>query len=195
MDRTRNIGKISAEVAINWGLSGPTLRGSGPAIDVRKMQPYSGYEQYDFDIPTGTHGDVYDRYLVRIEEMRQSLRIVQQALDKLPIGPVRSNNRKYVPPPRAELGTSMEAVIHHFKLWTEGFKPPIGFVYSPVESPRGELGFLVSSDGSNKPHRVHVRTPSFANLQLLPVVARGRFISDLVGLIAMIDIILGDVDR
>jgi NADH-quinone oxidoreductase subunit D len=195
MDRTRNIGKISAEAAINWGLSGPTLRGSGPAIDLRKMQPYSGYEQYEFDVPTGTHGDVYDRYLVRMEEMRQSLRIVQQALDKLPYGPVRSNNRKYVPPPRSELGTSMEAVIHHFKLWTEGFQLPQGSVYSPVESPRGELGVYLESDGGPKPQRIHWRTPSFIHLQALPVLAKGHLVADLVGIIGSIDIVLGDSDR
>jgi NADH-quinone oxidoreductase subunit D len=195
MDRTRNIGKISAEDAINWGLSGPSLRGSGPAIDLRKMQPYSGYEQYDFDVPTGTHGDVYDRYLVRMEEMRQSLRIIQQALDKLPVGPVRSNNRKYVPPPRAELGTSMEAVIHHFKLWTEGFLLPKGSVYSPVESPRGELGVYLESDGGPHPHRVHWRTPSFIHLQALPILAKGHLVADLVGIIGSVDIVLGDSDR
>jgi len=195
MDRTRNIGKISAEAAINWGLSGPTLRGSGPAIDLRKTQPYSGYEQYDFDVPIGTHGDVYDRYLVRMEEMRQSLRIIQQALDTLPIGPVRSNNRKYVPPPRSELGTSMEAVIHHFKLWTEGFILPKGSVYSPVESPRGELGVYLESSGGPKPYRVHWRTPSFIHLQALPLLSKGHLVADLVGIIGSVDIVLGDADR
>jgi NADH-quinone oxidoreductase subunit D len=195
MDRTRKIGVISAEDAIRWGLSGPTLRGSGPAYDVRKAQPYSGYEQYDFIVPTGTNGDVYDRYLVRMEEMRQSLRIVQQALDKLPVGPVRSNNRKYVPPPRAELGVSMEAVIHHFKLWTEGFQLPKGAVYSPVESPRGELGVYLESDGGAHPHRVHWRTPSFIHLQALPVLCKGHLVADLVGIIGSIDIVLGDADR
>ena len=195
IDRTRNIGKISAEAAVDWGLSGPTLRGSGPAIDMRKMQPYSGYEQYEFDVPTGTHGDVYDRYLVRMEEMRQSLRIIQQALDKLPYGPVRSNNRKYVPPPRSELGSSMEAVIHHFKLWTEGFQLPKGSVYKAVESPRGELGVYLESDGGPKPQRVHWRTPSFIHLQALPVLSKGHLVADLVGIIGSIDIVLGDSDR
>jgi len=195
MDRTRMIGVINAEDAVRWGLTGPTLRGSGPAIDLRKTQPYSGYEQYDFEVPTGTHGDVYDRYIIRMEELRQSLRIIQQALDKLPLGPVRSNDRKYVPPPRAELGTSMEAVIHHFKLWTEGFQLPKGAVYSPVESPRGELGVYLESDGSSHPHRVHWRTPSFIHLQALPVLARGHLVADLVGIIGSIDIVLGDSDR
>lgn len=195
MDRTRNIGKISAEEAINLSLTGPVLRGSGIAYDVRKAQPYSGYEQYDFMIPTGTHGDVYDRYLVRMEEMRQSLRIIQQALDKLPYGPFRSNNRKYVPPPRAELGTSMEAVIHHFKLWTEGFTLPKGAVYQPVESPKGELGYYLESNGGNQPHRVHMRTPSFLHLQALPIMCKGHLVADLVGIIGSIDIVLGDCDR
>jgi len=195
MDRTRKIGVINAEDAVRWGLTGPTLRGSGPKIDLRKTQPYSGYEQYDFEVPTGTHGDVYDRYLIRMEEMRQSLRIIQQALDTLPLGPVRSNDRKYVPPPRAELGTSMEAVIHHFKLWTEGFQLPKGAVYSPVESPKGELGVYLESDGGTHPHRVHWRTPSFIHLQALPVLARGHLVADLVGIIGSIDIVLGDSDR
>lgn len=195
LDRTKNIGVISAQDAIRWGLTGPTLRGSGPNYDVRKAQPYSGYEQYEFDIPTGSHGDVYDRYLVRMEEMRQSLRIVQQALDKLPMGPVRSNNRKYVPPPRSELGVSMEAVIHHFKLWTEGFNLPKGYVYVPVESPRGELGCYLESDGGPKPHRVHFRTPSFVHLQAMPILSRGHLVADLVAIIGSIDIVLGDADR
>jgi NADH-quinone oxidoreductase subunit D len=195
MDRTRHIGKLSAEDAINLSVTGPVLRGSGVAYDVRKAQPYSGYEQYDFVVPTGTHGDVYDRYLVRMEEMHQSVRIIQQALDKLPYGPFRSNNRKYVPPPRAELGTSMEAVIHHFKLWTEGFTLPKGAVYQPVESPKGELGYYVESDGGNKPYRVHMRTPSFVHLQALPFMCKGHLVADLVGIIGSIDIVLGDCDR
>ena len=195
MDRTRNIGKITAKDAINMSLTGPVLRGSGVAYDVRKAQPYSGYEQYDFIIPTGSHGDVYDRYLVRIEEMRQSLRIVQQALDKLPYGPYRSNNRKYVPPPRAELGTSMEAVIHHFKLWTEGFTVPKGAVYQPVESPKGELGYYLESNGGNQPYRIHMRTPSFVHLQALPMLCKGHLVADLVGIIGSVDIVLGDCDR
>jgi NADH-quinone oxidoreductase subunit D len=195
MDRTKNIGVISGEEALQWGLTGPTLRGSGPAFDLRKAQPYSGYDQYEFDIPTGTHGDVYDRYKVRMEEMRQSVHIVQQALDRLPYGSVRSNNRKYVPPPRAELGVSMEAVIHHFKLWTEGFNLPKGSVYVPVESPRGELGAYLESDGGPKPHRIHFRTPSFVHLQALPVLSKGHMVADLVAIIGSVDIVLGDADR
>lgn len=195
LDRTRNIGKISAEQAIAMSLSGPVLRATGVPYDVRKAQPYSGYEQYDFNIPTGTHGDVYDRYLVRMEEMRQSLRIIQQALDMLPYGPFRSNNRKYVPPPRAELGTSMEAVIHHFKLWTEGFNVPKGAVYLPVESPRGELGYYVESNGGNQPYRIHMRTSAFLLIQALPILAKGHLVSDMVAIIASVDPVLGDSDR
>jgi NADH-quinone oxidoreductase subunit D len=195
MDRTKKIGVISGEDALRWGLTGPTLRGSGPDYDVRKVYPYSGYEQYEFEIPTAAGGDVYSRYLVRMEEMRQSLRIVQQALDKLPLGPVRSNNRKFVPPPRAEIGVSMEALIHHFKLWTEGFSLPKGSVYFPVESPRGELGVYLESDGSPKPQRVHFRTPSFLHLQALPQMSKGCLVADLVGIVGSVDIVLGDADR
>jgi NADH-quinone oxidoreductase subunit D len=195
LERTKKIGVLSGEDALRWGLTGPPLRASGIAHDLRKASPYSGYEQYEFEIPAHTDGDTYARYVVRIEEMRQSLRIVQQALDNLPYGPVRSNNRKYVPPPRAELGTSMEAVIHHFKLWTEGFELPKGTVYMPVESPRGELGVYLESDGSSKPYRVHWRTPSFVNLQALPLLSKGHLVADLVALIGTIDVVLGDVDR
>ena len=195
MDRTKKIGILTPEDALHWGITGPMLRASGIAHDLRKAQPYSGYEQYEFDIPTRAEGDTYARYLVRVEEMRQALRIVQQALDKLPFGPVRSNNRKYVPPPRSEIGVSMEALIHHFKLWTEGFSPPEGSVYVAVESPRGELGVYLESDGGPKPYRVHWRTPSFTNLQVLPLISRGHLVADLVALIGTVDIILGDVDR
>jgi NADH-quinone oxidoreductase subunit D len=186
---------LSPQDAIRWGVTGPLLRASGIAHDLRKADPYSGYEMFDFDIPTQTAGDTYARYLVRIEEMRQSLRIVQQALDNLPSGPVRSDNRKFVPPPRSELATSMEAVIHHFKLWTEGFNLPKGSIYVPTESPRGELGVFLESDGGSKPYRIHWRTPSFDNLQALPLLAKGHLVADLIALIGTIDIILGDVDR
>jgi NADH-quinone oxidoreductase subunit D len=195
IDRTKGIAQYSLDKALEWGLTGPTLRASGTDYDIRKAHPYGGYEGYDFDIPTHTDGDVYARYWVRIEEMRQSLRIVEQALDRLPLGPVISNNRKFVPPPRSELGTSMEAVIHHFKLWTEGFDLPKGSVYMPVESPRGELGVYLESDGGPKPHRVHWRTPSFTHLGSLPWMARGHYVADLVAIIGSIDIVLGDCDR
>jgi NADH-quinone oxidoreductase subunit D len=195
IERTNGIGILSREEGIAWGATGPTLRASGVAHDLRKAHPYSGYEQYEFDIATHSAGDTFARYMVRMEEMRQSLRIVQQALDMLPSGPVRSNNRKFVPPPRAELGTSMEAVIHHFKLWTEGFPAPKASVYVAVESPRGELGVFLEGDGGPKPYRVYWRTPSFANLQVLPLLSRGHLVADLVALIGTIDIVLGDVDR
>ena len=195
MDRTMGIGKITAEEAIQWGMTGASLRGSGPDWDLRKKRPYSGYEQYDFEVPTQTEGDVYARYLVRVREMRESLKIIRQALDKMPLGPVRSNNRKFVPPPRSEIGVSMESLIHHFKLWTEGFAVPKGSVYSAVESPRGELGVFIESDGSTKPYRVHWRTPSFNNLEALPALAEGLLIADLVAIIGSVDIVLGDVDR
>ena len=195
LDRTKDIGVLTQEDALSWGVTGPMLRASGIPHDLRKSQPYSGYELYDFEIPTRSEGDTFARYIVRIEEMREALRIVEQALDKLPYGPVRSDNRKYVPPPRSELGTSMEALIHHFKLWTEGFNPPKGSVYVAVESPRGELGVYLESDGGPKPYRIHWRTPSFTNLQILPLIARGHLVGDLVLLIGTVDIVLGDVDR
>jgi NADH-quinone oxidoreductase subunit D len=195
LERTTKIGVLSREDAIRWGVTGPIARASGVEHDLRKAQPYSGYEQYDFVVPTQTDGDTYARYLVRMEEMRQSVRIVQQALDQLPFGPVRSNNRKFVPPPRSELGTSMEALIHHFKLWTEGFNAPKGSVYVAVESPRGELGVYLEGNGGPMPHRVYWRTPSFMNLQVLPLLSKGHLVADLVALIGTIDIVLGDVDR
>ncbi len=195
LDRALGIGKISAEEALSLGVTGPLLRAVGVNWDLRKARPYSGYEQYDFEVPTRTEGDVYARYLVRVQEMRESLKIVEQALNKLPMGPVRSKDRKYVPPPRSEIGVSMEALIHHFKLWTEGFNAPKGYVYSAVESPRGELGVYLESDGGPKPYRVHWRTPSFDNLQALPLMTKGHLLADLVAIIGSIDIVLGDIDR
>ncbi len=195
LDRTYGIGKLTGEECLNFGVTGPMLRASGVKWDLRKDRPYSGYEQYKFEVPTRTEGDVYARYLVRLEEMRQSLRIVQQALDKLPMGQVRSNNHKYVPPPRSEIGVSMEALIHYFKLWTEGFEAPKGAIYSAVESPRGELGVYLESDGGPKPYRIHWRTPSFDNLQSLPLMSKGVLVADLVAIIGSVDIVLGDVDR
>ena len=195
IDRTAGIGKISAKDAVNWGLTGATLRGSGVNYDLRKFAPYSGYEQYDFEVPLRTEGDVRARYIVRVEEMRQSIRIIQQAMDKLPMGPVRSKNFRFVPPPRSQIGTSMEALIHHFKLWTEGFDAPKGSIYSAIESSRGELGVYLESDGGPKPFRVHFRTPSMDNLQVLPIMAKGFLVADLVAIIGSVDIVLGDIDR
>ena len=195
LERTKGIGVLSVADCQAWGLTGPVLRGSGLAHDLRKVRPYSGYEQYAFNIPSQTEGDIYARYQVRVQEMRESLKIIQQALDKLPAGAVRSNNRKFVPPPRSEIGTSMEALIHHFKLWTEGFSLPAGYVYAATESPRGELGVYLESNGSNKAYRVHFNTPTFANLQAMPVMSRNHFVADVVGIIGSIDIVLGDADR
>jgi NADH-quinone oxidoreductase subunit D len=198
--RTRGIAEYTAEQAIAYSVTGPMLRAAGVQWDLRKASPYCGYEQYDFDVPVSTRAkaDVLECYYIRMEEMRQSIRIVEQALTKLEKTrgqPFVTNNRKVAPPPKQELQNSMESLIHHFKLWTEGITPPVGVAYASVESPRGELGFLVSSDGTNHPHRVRVRTPSFANLQTLPMISKGYYIADLVGIIAMTDIILGDVDR
>lgn len=195
LERTKNIGIIPPQKAISWSITGPSLRGSGINFDIRKAMPYSSYDHFEFDVPLGTNGDIYDRYMVRIQEMRQSLRIIQQAFERLPKGPWRSSNRKYVPPPRSELGHSMEAVIHHFKLWTEGFHAPPGEVYARVESPKGELGVYLVSNGGTKPWRVRFRTPSFINLQSLGWIAKGYMVSDLVGIIGSIDIVLGDCDR
>jgi NADH-quinone oxidoreductase subunit D len=194
-DRTIGIGSISAQDALKIGLTGPNLRASGVDLDLRKAKPYSGYEAFDFEIPLASNGDTYDRYIVRMEELRQSLKIVEQALDMMPAGPFRSDNRKFVPPPRSELGHSMEAVIHHFMLWTEGFPAPKGAVYMPVESPRGLLGCYLEGDGGPNPWRVHFRTPSFANLQALPMLAKGHLVADLVAIISSLDPVLGDVDR
>lgn len=193
--RTKGIGIISAEDAIAWGVTGPSLRGSGVEWDLRKTQPYSGYEQYDFDVPTRTDGDVYARYRCRIDEFWQSLRIIEQVLDTLPDGPINIDNAKIVPPPRSELGRSMEAVIHHFKLWTEGFSVPEGYVFQSIESPRGEISCYLRSDGGPKPARVHFRTPSYVNLASLPNMSKGQFMADLVAIIGSIDIVLGDIDR
>jgi NADH-quinone oxidoreductase subunit D len=195
LDRLYGIGKLDAATALQHGVTGPMLRASGVNWDLRKARPYMGYEQYDFNVPVHPEGDTYARYIIRIEEMRESLKIVEQALNKLPLGPVRSDNRKFVPPPRSEIGVSMEALIHHFKLWTEGFPAPDASIYSAVESPRGELGVLLEGDGSAKPRRVHWRTPSFDNLSVLPKIVKGHLVADLVAILASVDIVLGDIDR
>jgi NADH-quinone oxidoreductase subunit D len=193
--RTQGIGYISAEDAIAYGLSGPSLRGSGVDWDIRKKEPYSSYEKFDFKVATRPEGDVYGRYLARVEEMRQSLRIVNQAMEGLPEGPVKADAPHIVLPERESMKTSIEALIYHFKIVTEGFHPPVGEVYQAIESPRGELGFYMVSDGSPKPFRCHVRAPSFANLQVLPKLIEGRLIADVVACIGTIDIVLGEVDR
>jgi NADH-quinone oxidoreductase subunit D len=189
---------ISAEQAIGLGCTGPLLRGTGIAYDVRRAAPYSGYEEYEFNVPTQTAGDAYARYLVRVEEMRQSMRIIRQGLDKLEKlgpGPFKDPNRKISLPPREELETSMEAVIHHFKLVTEGFSPPPGEVYSSVENPKGELGFYLVSDGGPRPYRCKIRGPSFSNITAVRVMAPGSMLSDMVAMIGSIEITLGEIDR
>src|SRR5579863_4777372 len=195
VDRTRGVCKLSAEDAIAFGCTGATLRGSGVAYDVRKFFPYGGYERFQFEIPVGSNGDVYDRYLVRMLEMEQSERIIHQALDGLPGGAWQIADRKVIPPPKYEVSSNMEALIHHFKLYTEGYRPPQGEVYVRTESPKGELGFYLVSDGSPRPYRMHVRAPSFANLQALPRMIEGQLIADVVAAIGSIDIVLGEVDR
>jgi NADH-quinone oxidoreductase subunit D len=195
LSRTRHVGVLPKERLLELGVTGPLLRCAGIPWDLRKAMPYSSYDHFDFKVPVGTEGDHYDRYRCRIEEMRQSLRIVEQALDGLPEGPFIADDRKYVLPPRHELATSMEALIHHFKLVTEGFRVPPGEVYAAIESPRGELGCFVAADGSSKPARVHMRDPSFVNLQSLAPMSEGTLLADSIASIAMLDPIIGGVDR
>ncbi|MBF8260826.1 MAG: nuoD [candidate division NC10 bacterium] len=195
IQRTKGVGVIKPEDAVDLGMSGPNLRACGVPWDIRKSHPYSGYEQYSFEISRGTHGDVYDRYLCRIFEMRQSIAIVRQALERLPDGPIAVQDPKVTPPPKPMVKKSMEALIHHFLLWSEGFRTPVGEVYQSIESPKGEFGVYLVSDGSNIPYRVHFRAPSFVNLQALPRMAEGRLVADVVAIIGSIDIVLGEVDR
>ncbi len=196
MGRTKGVGPLSAKDAIAIGVSGPALRASGVNYDVRKMFPYSGYEEYEFDVPTHTDGDSYARYLMRVEEMRQSLRIIRQAMERVPHeGPIRTDAPGIVPPQREKMKTEMEALIYHFKIFTEGFSPPPGEAQAVVESGRGEVACYVVSDGSPKPMRVKMRTPSFVNLQALPVICEGRMIADVVACIGTLDIVLGEIDR
>jgi NADH-quinone oxidoreductase subunit D len=193
--RLEGVAVLPAAEARGYGCTGPVLRGSGVNYDVRKAFPYSSYEDFAFDVPLGRNGDAFDRYIVRMEEMRQSRRIIAQALDHLPDGPVTVDDRKVTLPPRRELVRSMEAVIHQFKLVSEGLQPPRGEVYAAVESPRGEKGYYIVSDGGNRPVRVRIRTPSFQNLQALPVMIFRGYMADVVVAIASVDVILGDVDR
>ncbi|QBD80184.1 NADH-quinone oxidoreductase subunit D [Ktedonosporobacter rubrisoli] len=195
LERTKGVAYLSQEDALAYGASGPVLRGSGILWDIRKVFPYSGYEKFDFDIPIGSNGDVFDRYMVRMLEMEQSLKIVNQALDGMPTGPYRVQDPKIIPPPKWQITGSMEALIHHFKLFTEGYRPPKGEAFVRTESPKGELAYYIVSDGSAKPYRMHVRGASFANLQVLPRMIEGGFLSDVVAGIGSIDIVLGEVDR
>jgi NADH-quinone oxidoreductase subunit D len=193
--RTQGIGVISAEDAIDWGVTGPSLRGSGVKIDVRKTNPYSGYETYDFEIPVETGGDVWSRYMVRMRELEESLKIIRQALDRLRPGPVKADAPKVVLPEREAMKTHMDALIHHFLIIAEGFNVPPGEVYHAIEGSKGELGFYIKSDGGPRPARVHVRAPSFVNLSALPHMVTGEMIADVVAVIGSIDIVLGEIDR
>jgi NADH-quinone oxidoreductase subunit D len=193
--RLRNVGVIDEQTLLGLGVTGPLLRAAGNPWDLRKAMPYSSYEDFQFKIPVGTVGDNYDRFFVRVAEMRESVRIVEQALGGLPDGPFITEDRKIALPPRHELATSMEALIHHFKLVTEGFRVPPGEVYYPIEGPRGELGCFVRSDGSSKPARVHMRDPSFVNLQAIAPMTKDGYIADLIATLAALDPVLGGVDR
>lgn len=196
LDRTQGVGVLEPDVALALGASGPVLRGSGVNWDIRKAMPYSGYETYEFNVPLGEHGDVYDRFMVRIMELYESLKIIKQVTKRMSkSGVFRSDNRKYVPPPRAELGKSMEAVIHHFKLWTDGYDVPDEEVYVSIESPRGEIGCYIHGTGGTKPRRVHFKTPSFMHIAAIPTLAEGHLIADLIAIIGSVDIVLGDCDR
>ncbi|MCC6915095.1 MAG: NADH-quinone oxidoreductase subunit D [Rhodospirillaceae bacterium] len=193
--RVVDIGVVSKEQALAWGFTGPNLRASGVPWDLRKSQPYDGYEEMDFDIPIGKNGDCYDRYLVRVEEMRQSLKIIKQCLEKMPSGPVRVNDRKVLAPPRSEMKTSMEALIHHFKLYTEGYKVPAGETYVGTEAPKGEFGVFLVSDGTNKPYRCRIRAPGFMHLEAMDAMLRGHMLADVPAVLGSIDIVFGEVDR
>ena len=193
--RTKGVGVISPEEAINWGLTGPVIRGSGVKWDIRKAIPYSSYDEFDFEIPIGETGDVYDRYLVRLEEMRQSARIVRQALQRLPKGRVRAPDPRVTPPDKAEVGKEIHALIRHFKLIADGVSPPPGEVYCSIENPKGELGWYLVSDGSNQPYRYRIHTPSFVNVAALPEMIKGHLVADVVAVIGSIDIVLGEIDR
>ena len=194
-ERTQGIGIITTDEALALGATGPVLRSTGFAWDLRRAMPYLAYDQVEFDIVVGTYGDTFDRYAIRLNEIRESMRIVEQCLELMPEGPYRVEDRKVTPPPRARIDESMEALIHHFKIFTEGFKVPPGEVYTAVESPRGELGCYLVSDGGVKPQRMHIRAPSFANLQTLPHMMHGGLLADAIAVISSIDPIMGEVDR
>jgi len=193
--RTVDIGVVTPDEAQDWGFSGPMLRGSDIAWDLRKSQPYEVYDEMDFDIPVGKTGDCYARYLVRVAEMYESIKIMKQAIEKMPDGYVRTNDYKVTPPPRAEMKDSMEALIHHFKLFTEGFHVPAGETYAAVEAPKGEFGVYLVADGSNKPYRCRIRAPGFAHLQALDFMSRGHQLADAVSIIGSLDIVFGEIDR
>lgn len=193
--RTVDIGAVSADEAQDWGFSGPMLRASGIPWDLRRSQPYEVYDRMDFKIPVGKHGDCYDRYLVRMEEMRQSVIIMKQCLEQIPDGPVKVPSYKIAPPPREEMKTSMEALIHHFKLYTEGYHVPAGETYTAVEAPKGEFGVYLVSDGSNRPYRCKIRAPGFAFLQAFDFMSKGHMLADVPSIIGSLDIVFGEIDR
>ncbi|MGH9556155.1 MAG: NADH-quinone oxidoreductase subunit D, partial [Terriglobales bacterium] len=193
--RTKGVARLSAEDAVALGVTGPSLRASGVDIDLRRDMPYTSYDQFHFKVPVSHDGDVYARYLVRVQELRESIGMVRQALDGMPEGPVKADAPKVVLPDREKMKTQMEALIYHFKIVTEGFAVPAGEVYQAIESPRGEMGYYVVSDGTAKPYRVHMRSPSYANLQALPKMCEGKLIADVVAAIGSIDIVLGEIDR
>ncbi len=194
-ERLQGVGVITADEALALGTSGPILRSTGVAWDLRRDQPYLHYDEVEFDVIVGSYGDAFDRYAIRINEIRESIRIVHQVLDAMPLGDYRIQNKKVTPPPRARIDESMEALIHHFKIFTEGFKVPEGEVYVAIESPRGEIGCYIVSDGGPKPYRIHMRAPSFVNIQALPHMMRGGLVADAVAVISSIDPVLGEVDR
>ena len=193
--RTVDIGVMTQEEAIAWGYSGPMLRASGVPWDLRRAQPYDVYDQLDFDVPVGTTGDCYARYLVRMEEMRQSCRIMRQCLEQMPEGPVKTTDHKVAPPPRAEMKRSMEALIHHFKLYTEGYHVPAGETYTAVESVKGEFGVYLVADGTNRPYRCHIRSPGYVHLQSMDKQSKGHMLADAVAIIGAMDIVFGEIDR
>ncbi|MDX5526986.1 MAG: NADH-quinone oxidoreductase subunit D [Wolbachia endosymbiont of Andrena nigroaenea] len=193
--RTIGISEISIKQALDWGFSGPMLRAAGLAWDLRKSQPYEIYDQLDFDIPIGQNGDCYDRYLVRMAEIRQSVSLVKQCIEKMPGGPIKTEDRKISPPPRAEMKKSMEALIHHFKLYSEGYHVPKGEAYTAVEAPKGEFGVYIVSDGTNRPYRCRIRAPGFAHLQALDFMAKGHMLADVAAIIGSLDIVFGEIDR
>jgi NADH-quinone oxidoreductase subunit D len=193
--RTVDIGIVSEQEALDWGFTGPMLRASNVAWDLRKAQPYDVYDQMDFDIPVGLTGDCYARYLVRMEEMRESNKIIRQCLEKMPDGPVKVQDHKIAPPRRGEMKRSMEALIHHFKLYTEGYHVPAGETYTAVEAPKGEFGVYLVSDGTNKPYRCKIRAPGFAHLQGLDFMSKGHMLADTVAIIGSMDVVFGEIDR
>ncbi|RDD34713.1 NADH-quinone oxidoreductase subunit D [Wolbachia endosymbiont of Cylisticus convexus] len=193
--RTVGISEISIKQALDWGFSGPMLRAAGLAWDLRKSQPYEVYDQLDFDIPIGQNGDCYDRYLVRMAEIRQSVSLMKQCIEKMPEGPIKTEDRKISPPPRAEMKGSMEALIHHFKLYSEGYHVPEGEAYTAVEAPKGEFGVYIVSDGTNRPYRCRIRAPGFAHLQALDFMAKGHMLADIAAIIGSLDIVFGEIDR